>query len=97
VLGPDGNPVGIRAARGVPLFNANARVTKNFSLASTRKLGLFIEMYNLTNRSNFGNSYGTNSLAPLTFNQPLGYLGGIGAVSTIPNSFSVQFGTRFTF
>jgi hypothetical protein len=97
VLGADGNPVGIRAARGMPLFNANARVTKNLSFTSTKKLGIFIEMYNLTNRSNFGSSYGTNSLTPLTFNQPLGYIGGIGAVSTIPNSFQMQFGTRFTF
>jgi hypothetical protein len=31
------------------------------------------------------------------YNQPSGYLGGVGAVSTIPNSFQVQFGGRFSF
>jgi hypothetical protein len=97
VIGPDGNPVGIRAARGKALFNANARVTKNFSLSPTQKLGIFIEMYNLTNRANFGNMFGTNAQTPATFNQPLGYLGGIGAVSTIPNSFQMQLGARFSF
>jgi hypothetical protein len=97
ILGPDGNPVGIRPVRGDALFNANARVTKNFSITQTNKLGVFIEMYNLTNRANFGNNFGTQSATLATYNVPIGYLGGIGAVSTIPNSFQVQFGTRFTF
>jgi hypothetical protein len=97
ILGPDGNPVGIRPVRGAALFNATARVTKNFSLSPTNKLGVFIEMYNLTNRANFGNSFGTQSATTATYNRPVGYLGGIGAVSTIPNSFQMQFGTRFTF
>ena len=97
IPGSDGNPIGIRPVRGDSLFNANARITKNFSFSSTQKLGVFIEMYNLTNRANFGNSFGTQSATTATYNQPVGYLGGIGAVSTIPNSFQVQFGTRFTF
>jgi len=40
--------------------------------------------------------YGTTR-GNVTFNQPLGYLGGIGAVSTIPNSFQMQFGARYSF
>jgi hypothetical protein len=97
ILGEDGSPVGIRAARGKALFNMNARITKNFEMgAPGQRLGLFIEMYNLTNRANFGNVYGTTR-GNVTFNQPLGYLGGIGAVSTIPNSFQMQFGARYSF
>jgi hypothetical protein len=97
ILGDDGMPVGIRAARGKALFNMNARITKNFEMgAPGQRLGLFIEMYNLTNRANFGNVYGTTR-GNVTFNQPLGYLGGIGAVSTIPNSFQMQFGARYSF
>jgi hypothetical protein len=96
LLGADGNPIGINSERGLPLFNLNARVTKNIALRSDR-LGIFAEFYNLTNRANFGNQYGGNQYAPLTYQQPLGYLGGIGAVSTIPNSFQVQFGARYSF
>jgi hypothetical protein len=96
LLGPDGNPIGINTARGLPLFDANARVTKNLTFGQN-KLGIFAEFYNLTNRANFGNQYGGSQYAPTTYQQPVAYLGGIGAVSTIPNSFQVQFGGRFSF
>jgi hypothetical protein len=97
LLGEDGNPVGINNARGLPLVNANARVTKNFSISAERKVSLFAEFYNVLNRANFGNSYGGNAFAPATYNKPTGYLGGFGSTSTIPNSFQVQFGARFSF
>ena len=64
---------------------------------SLQKLETFAEFYNITSRANFGNFYGANSFAPATFNQPTGYIGGAGAVSTLPNSFQVQFGARFSF
>ncbi|MGE3509340.1 MAG: TonB-dependent receptor, partial [Vicinamibacterales bacterium] len=98
ILDTDGNPLPINSARGQALINANARITRVFTLpANNRKLETFIEMYNLTNRANFGNTYGANQFAPATFNQPIGYLGGAGAVSTLPNSFQVQVGARFSF
>jgi len=93
----DGAPLGIGNARGVPLFNVNARVTKNITFAQNQKIGVFIEVYNLTNRANFGNSFGANAASPATYGLPTGYIGGIGAVSTIPNSFQTQFGARFSF
>jgi len=93
----DGNPSGIGNARGFALFNVNMRITKNFRFAQSRTLGIFVEMYNLTNRANFGNVIGANAASPATYGQPLGYLGGIGAVSTIPNSFQGQLGARFSF
>ncbi len=43
-------------------------------------------------RTIFGNAF-----SPSTYNKPFGFLGGIGAVSTIPNSFQVQLGGRFSF
>jgi hypothetical protein len=79
------------------LFNVNARVTKNFTLSPNRTVGLFVELYNLTNRANFGNVIGGNQASPATYGKPTGYLGGIGAVSTIPNSFQSQVGARFSF
>ena len=97
VLDAGGHPVGINQTRGVPLFNLNARVTKNLSFTSSQKLGVFAEFYNVTNRANFGNFFGGNQFSPATYGNPTGYLGGIGAVSTIPNSFQVQFGARYSF
>jgi hypothetical protein len=93
----NGNPVGLGNARGFPLFNVNMRVTKNIGFAQSRTVGVFVEMYNLTNRANFGNVIGSNAASPATYGKPLGYLGGIGAVSTIPNSFQMQFGVRYSF
>ena len=93
----DGAPMGIRNARGIPLFDVNARVTKNVAFTPNRTIGVFVELYNLTNRANFGNVFGANQAAPATYGKPTGYLGGIGAVSTIPNAFQVQLGARYSF
>jgi hypothetical protein len=84
-------------ARGKALINANARVSKHITMANSRRLSLFAEFYNMLNRANFGNSYGGNAFAPATYNQPTGYLGGIASTTTIPISFQVQFGGRYSF
>jgi hypothetical protein len=90
-------PCEINNARGEPLFNINLRITRNFVLSTTQRIGAFVELYNLTNRPPFGNQLGGNQFAPTTYNLPVGYLGGAGAVSTLPNSFQAQFGVRFSF
>ena len=95
--GPDGVPLGVNNARGKALISANVRVTKNLALSTDRRISLFAEFYNILNRANFGNSYGGNAFAPTTYNQPNGYLGGIGSTTTLPISFQVQFGGRFSF
>jgi hypothetical protein len=97
ILDASGKPAGINNARGVPLFNLNARVTKEVPIAGARKIAVFAEFYNITNRANFGNQFFGNAFSPATYNTPSGYLGGVGAVSTLPNSFQVQFGGRFSF
>jgi hypothetical protein len=97
LLGPDGNPVGINRARGTPLINANARLTRNFALPNGRRFAFFAEFYNIVNRANFGSNYGGNEFAPLTYGKPTGYLGGAASTSTVPSSFQVQFGSRFSF
>ncbi|MBM3770045.1 MAG: hypothetical protein FJW27_01920 [Acidimicrobiia bacterium] len=93
----NGNPLGPYNARGKALVSMNARVTKHIDLATSRRLSLFAEFYNMLNRANFGNSFGGNAFAPATYNQPIGYLGGIGSTTTLPISFQVQFGGRFSF
>jgi hypothetical protein len=98
ILSDDGiNPVGPNNARGKALINANARLTKHLPFGNQRRLDLFAEFYNIFNRSNFGNSYGTNAFAPATYNKPIGYLGGIASTTTVPISFQVQFGGRYAF
>jgi len=91
------NPVGPNNARGKALINANARLTKHLPFGNHQRLDLFAEFYNIFNRSNFGNSFGTNAFAPATYNKPIGYLGGIASTTTVPISFQVQFGGRYTF
>jgi hypothetical protein len=96
ILDASGNPAGIDNARGVALVNFNTRVTKNLQLAGGRRVSLFAELYNILNRANFGNQFFGNAFSPATYNQPNGYLGGIGATSTIPISFQLQIGARLT-
>lgn len=95
--GADGQPLGPYNARGKALISANARVTKHLVLSTDRRISLFAEFYNILNRANFGNSFGGNAFAPGTYNQPTGYLGGIGSTTTLPISFQMQFGGRFSF
>jgi hypothetical protein len=92
-----GNPAGPNNARGQALFNTNARVTKVVALPRRQKASLFAEFYDITNRANFGNSFGGYAFSPSTFNRPTGYLGGISSTSTLPISFQVQFGARYEF
>jgi Carboxypeptidase regulatory-like domain len=107
VLCPSGNstdvgfgagqvPCGINNARGQALVNVNARVSKNIELPASKKIAVFAEFYNIINRANFGDQYSNFQLAA-DYGKPTGYLGGLGATSTIPISFQVQFGARFTF
>jgi hypothetical protein len=97
ILDANGNPAGIDNARGIPLVNANARVTKVVPFLAEKKVSLFAEFYNIFNRANFGNQFFGNAFSPATYNKPSGYIGGIGAISTLPNSFQVQFGARIAF
>jgi hypothetical protein len=98
-LNAAGNPIGWGTQRGAALFMLNTRATRNFPFGRDGRFNLatFVELYNITNRANFGNNYGQNQFAPGTFEKPIGYLGGAGAVPTLPNSFQTQLGARFAF
>jgi hypothetical protein len=86
-----GQPVGVNSARGIWDYNFDLRVTKAFRLWSeTRKLNLFAEGYNLTNKAHFGNIFGGNALSS-AFEKPTGYLAGY------PTSRQLQFGARLNF
>ena len=76
----------------------SARVSRIFPFGrdGRYKIAAFGELYNITDRANFGTSYGSVQ-GTATYRLPTGYIGGFGAVSTTPNSFQAQFGARVTF
>lgn len=95
--GPTGEIVGVHAARGQALVNLNMRTSKAFRVNDSHELKVFAEWFNIPNRANFGQNYGTNAFAPATFNKPIDYMGGPTSSSSIPNSFQVQLGARYSF
>jgi hypothetical protein len=96
--GADGAEVSVNAQRGSSLVNLNMRLSKMLKLTETKTLTGFVELYNLNNRGNFGANYGVNAFAPATFEKPLGYIGGLpGSSATVPASFQMQLGARFSF
>ena len=68
------------------------RTTKFFDLggAGSRKLGVFVEAFNLFNTANFGSSFSGNSRST-NFRQPTDFVPGIGYAR------QVQLGGRFLF
>jgi hypothetical protein len=85
-----GQPVSINSARGGHTFVFDARTTKFFGFGGDKKLGLFVEFFNLFNTVNFGGSYDGNARSRL-FRQSTGYMPSIGYPRQI------QIGTRLLF
>jgi hypothetical protein len=89
--------VSVNSARGAYSLDLDARATKFFKLGNeNRKLALFAEFFNITNRANFGFNgtiagYNGNALSGAAFEKPQGYLGGL------PTSRQMQLGARFIF
>src|SRR5581483_7048645 len=64
----------VNQQRGTATWELDTRVTKFFNLWSeVRKVGFFVEFYNITNKANFGNNYNGTVGSP-TFEQPLNFL-----------------------
>src|SRR4030095_10252095 len=75
-------------------FQLDARVTKNFKIKERANLQAIFQVFDLTNRANFGNNYVTdvrqsNFATPSNFITPSGV--------TVPHSLSAEFGLRITF
>jgi hypothetical protein len=86
-----GQQVASNSQRGDPFVMLNMRATKSITMAGKRKLNLFVEGYNLTNRANFGSNYNGNALS-VDFKQPVGY-----AFGSYGYPFQLQLGARFEF
>jgi hypothetical protein len=66
------------------------RSTKFFNLGGDKKVGIFVELFNLTNTANFGGQYSGN-FRSTNFQQPTALVPSIGY------SRQVQLGGRFLF
>jgi hypothetical protein len=82
--------VSINAGRGDPTVVLDLRATKFFPLGSDRRIGVFGEVFNMLNTSNFGGSYTGNGRS-VAFRQPSGVVPGIGYARQL------QLGARFLF
>ena len=86
--------VGYDNMRGEDFFQLDARFGRFFNIKEKAKLEIFFQAFDLTNRANFGSSYGTNIRAS-TFETPTAFIANSSAI--IPKSFTGEFGARFSF
>ena len=89
-IDPSGKQVSIGAGRGDSTFVFDLRSTKFVSFGGDRRLGLFVELFNVLNTVNHGNLYVGNGRSP-SFQTPTGFIPSIG----YPRQ--VQLGARFLF
>ena len=80
--------------RGENFFQLDTRVSKTLRFGEKMRLELIFQAFDLTNRANFGASYGGNIRAS-TFQTPTGFITPSGVI--VPKSFSGEFGARFSF
>ena len=80
--------------RGQPFFQLDARITKNFNIGERSKLQLIFQMFDLTNRANFGNNF-VGDVRQSTFGTPNAFITPSGVY--VPHSFSGEVGVRFSF
>jgi hypothetical protein len=85
-----GKQASINAARGDNTTVLDLRTTKFFGLGGERRIGVFVELFNVFNTVNFGNNYTGNARAS-TFRQPTAFMPVIGYPRQL------QLGARFLF
>ena len=81
--------------RGQPFIQLDTRVTKNFRIKERSTLSLVFQVFDLTNRANFGNNFGTNVRVASTFRKPSNFITPTGVI--VPHSLSAELGVRFAF
>jgi hypothetical protein len=81
--------------RGDPFFQLDLRLAKNFKFGEHMRLQLVAQAFNLTNRANYGNSFGGSIASKSTFGHPTDFIAP--SLTIIPRSLWGEFGVRFTF
>lgn len=82
------------ALRGQEYFQLDLRVSKIFTIAEKHKVEFLAQFFDLTNRANFGNTFGAN-IRNDTFGKPTGYLSPSGTI--LPRSFTCELGVQYRF
>ena len=80
--------------RGQPYFQLDTRITKNFKIKDRANIAVIFQVFDLTNRANFGNNF-VSDVRQATFATPTNFLTPSGV--TVPHSLSAEFGVRFSF
>ena len=80
--------------RGQPYFQLDTRITKNFKIKERATLAVLFQIFDLTNRANFGNNL-VGDVRQTNFQQPNAFITPSGVI--VPHSFSGELGVRFSF
>jgi outer membrane receptor protein involved in Fe transport len=81
--------------RGDPFFQVDLRLAKNIRFRDRVNLQFVAQAFNLTNRANYGNSFGRSIADKTTFGHPTDFINP--ASTTVPRSLWGEFGVRLTF
>ncbi len=80
--------------RGQSYFQLDTRITKNFKIKERATLSLLFQVFDLTNRANFGNNFVTD-VRLSTFATPNAFITPTSTI--IPHSLSGEFGVKISF
>ena len=85
---------GFDILRGQPFFQLDTRISKNFRIKERYTITALFQMFDLTNRANFGNNF-TGDVRQTSFGTPNAFITPGGVI--VPHSFSGEFGVKFSF
>lgn len=80
--------------RGQPFFQLDARVTKNFRIRERSTIQAIFQVFDITNRANFGNNF-VSDIRQANFGTPSNFITPSGV--TVPHSLSAELGVKFSF
>jgi hypothetical protein len=82
------------ALRGQAFFQMDARLSKSIHFGDRGTLKLIFQGFDITNRANFGNTFGTNPRVA-SFGHPTGFIAASSVI--VPKSFRGEFGVEYRF
>jgi hypothetical protein len=82
------------AFRGNAFYQFDLRVSKEFTFGERHHLEFICQMFDLTNRANFGTSY-TTSIKSANFAKPSNFLSTSGTI--VPHAFEAEMGFKYHF
>jgi Carboxypeptidase regulatory-like domain/TonB dependent receptor len=80
--------------RGQPFFQLDARISKNFKFKEHYVITPLLQVFDLTNRANYGNNFLGDVRQP-NFGKPQGFITPAGVI--VPHALSAELGVKFTF